>query len=866
MCQSRNVSSAPQACTNLKARDCALPPSLTRPNPTCADGEGADAESSEQGRLVEAMKTEVLRLSRGNNNGGGGDGRKGGGTTGGKKGKGASSSTAATTSLSAPGAPAGTTGPSTATASANSDGAPRTDSDAEVSAALADIMSAFILRRTKGTVDLSLPPKTRVTEWVSPTPTQRAIADTLHGVTLALAPRGGLGQAIREALDAAGADSGADAAAGAEGGDSGSGVATGDPAVERLGDGGDAMSVPPQTPLQRAPQHPMSTGAQGRNEEAPPTVLGEGPGGAAAPPGVATEDEAAPPMLPRVSARGMASPSALAPPSSPTTTLGPVFIGDLSRVLSDSDAPGSGDSGVGLDATPHPSPTGAAGATSTSSGVTGQVGRVVMLLRKAANHPLLLRARYSDAAALAAAGIVWDASRDLEPRMPDLRALGFTAGLGGGGGGGAARGGKNSKRAALAAPATEAGPLAGSGLRLVPARDDGSSSSSSSPSSDVSVAAAAFVADPSRALAEVLATAGRDSAAASGSSDTTSAIGDAGQALLRAVAAAHTPLSRPELLAWARTHLGPAPDASAPPAKSGGATGRGASSSSAAAGASTSSAASKGHEKAVKGLADLAESYLACSVSGIADVLCCCCGTPLSLLAWSAVQTFACLDAGAGVTSSLPPHPPLANWCSQDYQLHCALAEWAPTCPAAAALTLPEGAFLDSGKVLFLRNLIDHLQRKPQEASASAATDGSGRARGAGAATSPGSSRGAVVRYASRVLVFSQFTQVLDILEAALGVLGHDYRRIDGSTAAAQRQVRDCRPTDECSRGRGAWGSLSRINLPTFASPVLTHTSPSHMCTHDRASPRRPSSTTSAGATTCRSCCCPRAQEAWGST
>ena len=38
-----------------------------------------------------------------------------------------------------------------------------------------------------------------------------------------------------------------------------------------------------------------------------------------------------------------------------------------------------------------------------------------------------------------------------------------------------------------------------------------------------------------------------------------------------------------------------------------------------------------------------------------------------------------------------------------------------------------------------------------------------------------------------RVLVFSQFTMVLDILEAWLQLLGHAYLRLDGSTPMNDR-------------------------------------------------------------------------------
>ena len=42
----------------------------------------------------------------------------------------------------------------------------------------------------------------------------------------------------------------------------------------------------------------------------------------------------------------------------------------------------------------------------------------------------------------------------------------------------------------------------------------------------------------------------------------------------------------------------------------------------------------------------------------------------------------------------------------------------------------------------------------------------------------------------SRVLIFSQMTRVLDILEDYCGWAGHDYCRLDGQTPHEQRQVK----------------------------------------------------------------------------
>ena len=101
-----------------------------------------------------------------------------------------------------------------------------------------------------------------------------------------------------------------------------------------------------------------------------------------------------------------------------------------------------------------------------------------------------------------------------------------------------------------------------------------------------------------------------------------------------------------------------------------------------------------------------------------------------------------------------------------------ALLSYADVSPAAASLLLPESAFLDSGKVHFLRGLLERLPRKvPVTSSAGAGAGPSARGCGGSKKGAPSSSTSSTSadappppRYESRVLVFSQFTQVLDIL------------------------------------------------------------------------------------------------------
>jgi SNF2 family DNA or RNA helicase len=127
------------------------------------------------------------------------------------------------------------------------------------------------------------------------------------------------------------------------------------------------------------------------------------------------------------------------------------------------------------------------------------------------------------------------------------------------------------------------------------------------------------------------------------------------------------------------------------------------------------------------------------------------------------------------------------------------LSELARECPPAAALLLPDAAFLDAGKVRFLGALLERLPLKP-------GSSGDGGGKGAADASSSGAGGGSRRRYASRVLVFSQFTQVLDILAQCLRLMGHGHgcwARIDGSTPAGERQAIIDRWTADDVSGRG---------------------------------------------------------------
>ena len=264
-----------------------------------------------------------------------------------------------------------------------------------------------------------------------------------------------------------------------------------------------------------------------------------------------------------------------------------------------------------------------------------------MLLRKVANHPLLLRARYTDAAALAAAKIVWDLSNDREPQVPDAAALGFTGSSSGSNensdvGAGAGGGRKGGKRGGSSTQPTLR--LCDGSLHSVTAADaaacsDGNSSGDSSSLTDVM--RSVLMGDNSSSSSGASSSSGDAASFSSSSSsgaDKNESIGNSVQVLLRSLASAHTPPGREELLRWARENVGEIEGATPvvmPSATSAAVTSssssnpykRGASSSGGAGGAAALTPSQKAWEKAVKALADMAEGYLGSSVSGLTDSL-----------------------------------------------------------------------------------------------------------------------------------------------------------------------------------------------------------------------------------------------------
>lgn len=279
-----------------------------------ADGgdDSRDNDVAEQALLVEAIRREVLRLGTAPAAARAGGGGRAPLRTAEKLRGDAAAAAASTGAVDSEGASA--------------------DNDALVSAALADVFSCYLLRRTKDTVDLGLPPKTRVLQWTPATAVQAAIVRTLHAVTLRLAgPASVVGTAVREAVAAGGG------------------------------------------------------GGAGNEEEeaAAPTAS------------AAVEDECDAPAAAMASVRDVAA-----------TDFGSGFgfVGGLAAVVG---APSRGGGGSATGGTLDADADAAAddGAASTKGG--GAVSRLVMLMRKAANHPLLLRARYSNDAVLALAERTW---------------------------------------------------------------------------------------------------------------------------------------------------------------------------------------------------------------------------------------------------------------------------------------------------------------------------------------------------------------------------------------------------------------------------------------------------------------------------
>lgn len=248
-------------------------------------------------------------------------------------------------------------------------------------ATVSDVLSTFVLRRTKAGTNLGLPPKTRKSVWAAPTPSQARVIAMLHGVTLALAPASSLlVGAVRSAIAAAAGSPGA-GAAGAGPPDDGASA----PAAAEVAHVAEAAAA---APTAAAPEHTAPTD-----------------GGAAAEGGAAAGGAAA----------------------SETAPLGlPIFIGDLTNVLG-ADFGATGAAALRAAETD----VGAAAAAARSA---GSQGKLVVLLRKAAVHPLLLRTRFTNAACLALTRAAWG---------------GGVAAAGGGAGGAAGGSGGGAPAAAL---------------------------------------------------------------------------------------------------------------------------------------------------------------------------------------------------------------------------------------------------------------------------------------------------------------------------------------------------------------------------------------------------------------------------------
>jgi hypothetical protein len=79
-------------------------------------------------------------------------------------------------------------------------------SSSTAAAALQDLLALFVLRRTKESANLALPPKHRHTEWLAPTPGQDAVLSTLHLLTLHVLGEGSiLARAVATAVAGAAA-------------------------------------------------------------------------------------------------------------------------------------------------------------------------------------------------------------------------------------------------------------------------------------------------------------------------------------------------------------------------------------------------------------------------------------------------------------------------------------------------------------------------------------------------------------------------------------------------------------------------------------------------------------------------------------
>lgn len=215
---------------------------------------------------------------------------------------------------------------------------------------LHDLMSLFVLRRTKDSINLNLPPKVRHDAWLQPSTTQDMILNTLHYAALSqLGQESTLSQAIVAAIS---------------------------DRQRRGGDAAASMSVPSSSPG-------VASGADANG------------------------------VLASLSGTNMAF----------VGQLGAAFIQDVDAAPSTAGNVICSSNTKGGKANAHGAAVGGAAAVPTedvtpavtSSSLaeveqrSGFAGRVMSLLRKAAIHPLLVRARYSNETCLEIARMVQDA-------------------------------------------------------------------------------------------------------------------------------------------------------------------------------------------------------------------------------------------------------------------------------------------------------------------------------------------------------------------------------------------------------------------------------------------------------------------------
>lgn len=312
------------------------------------------------------------------------------------------------------------------------------------SGGLGDLFAALVLRRTKDAVLSELPPKTRRVEWAGMTPSQQAAADTIHSLVMALDPAGAslLCQATITALTASPAASSEPSTGAGAGAGAGAGTAT----ASSGSSGGHSISESILGPIFVAQLAycvgaPPSEAAASASASVALTLGAAGSGagamggsGAAATAVLAAQAEA----MPAASGRRLTAMERELASLKDGLTAREVPASSKGKAVK-----GAGASSASAALAMTTASAGASGIT-TSSGAS--LSRVIMLMRKVANHPLLLRLRYTDAAVMRVA-------RLLHQLRAQMRALSEAAAPPAGAG---ARGAKAQAASGAAAKAAQA--------------------------------------------------------------------------------------------------------------------------------------------------------------------------------------------------------------------------------------------------------------------------------------------------------------------------------------------------------------------------------------------------------------------------